>query len=211
MDSRHPARARGGVTLHVVPNTGHENATGDQPSGVPSFRRYPLWRVLALNGLTVTQYLVGCAAILAAYRSFPFLGWPIGAAYLVFAIVQLYVLMPLVVCPGCVYRTVRNGRCPSGLNLISAKLGPPSASAFEFRERAHGALCQNSLCLWSWIVPVPLALPGLALSFSWTAATLTAIVAVLAVLRLTVVAKVAVCRHCLARRWCPAARAQRAA
>ena len=149
--------------------------------------------MLALNGLTVVHYLVGGAAILAAYRDYPIVGWPLGMAYLVFAMVQLYVLMPQVVCPGCVYRTIRDGRCPSGLNLISARLAPPAASAVEFGQRTHGALCQSSLCLWSWLLPVPLALPGLALSFSWTAATLTAVVAVLAVARMTVVARVAVC------------------
>jgi hypothetical protein len=196
------------VALHLVPNTGQENASADEAR---SFRRYPLWRVLCLNGLTVAHYFLGCAAILLAYRSYPVLGWPLGLGYLVFAFVQLYVLMPLVVCPGCVYRSVRDGRCPSGLNLISARLCPPSASAIEFRQRTHGALCQSSLCLWSWVLPVPLALPGLALSFSWLAATLTATVAALAVIRLALVTKRAVCSHCLARRWCPVVRTRRAA
>ena len=211
MDSRHPGRARSGVTLHLVPNTGRESASGDEPSRCAVVQALP-----AVAG-TVAQrpdrhaVSLGCAAILAAYRSVPLVAWPVGLAYLVFAMVQLYMLMPLVVCPGCVYRTLSDGRCPSGLNLISAKLCPPSAGAFEFGERAHGALCQSSLCLWSWIAPVALALPALALWFSWTAATLVAIVAVLAVLRLTFVARVAVCPHCLARRWCPAARTQRAA
>ena len=146
-----------------------------------------------------------------AYRSYPLVGWPVGLAYLVFAMVQLYVLMPLVVCPGCVYRTFSDGRCPSGLNLISARLCPPSASAFEFRERSHGALCQSSLCLWSWILPVPLALPGLASRSRGRPATLAAVVAALAVIRLTFVTRLAVCPHCLARRWCPVGRARRAA
>jgi hypothetical protein len=225
VDSRHPARERSGVTLHLVPNAGHEGAGGEEPSGTleepagahrePAgarpFRRYPLWRVVALNGLTVVHYLVGGGAILAAYRDYPIVGWPLGVAYLVFAMVQLYVLMPQVVCPGCVYRTIRDGRCPSGLNLISARLAPPAASAVEFGQRTHGALCQSSLCLWSWLLPVPLALPGLVVSFSWTAASLTAVVAALAVARLTIVARVAVCPHCLARRWCAEASAHRAA
>ncbi len=208
MDSRRPARTRSGVALHLVANTGQ-----DEPGAAEAraFRRYPLWRVLCLNGLTVLDYVVGCAAILLAYRSYPIVGLPVGLAYLVFAVVQLYVLMPLVVCPGCVYRTVVNGRCPSGLNLISARLCPPSPNALEFRERAHGALCQNSLCLWSLVLPVPLALPGVILSFSWLAVVLTATVAVLAVLRLSKVGRRAVCAHCLARRWCPVVRARQAA
>ena len=132
MDSRHPAHARSGAPLHLVPGTGSRTTAGRGSGGAPvagagagveqapaprSFRRYPLWRVLGLNGLTVAHYLVGCGAILVAYRHYPLLGWPVGLAYLVFAMVQLYVLMPLVVCPGCVYRTMRGGRCASGLNL----------------------------------------------------------------------------------------------
>ena len=121
---------------------------------------------------------------------------------------QLYVLMPLVVCPACVYRSIRDGRCASGLNLVSARLCPPTAHAGAFAERTQGALCQSSLCFWSWVAPVPLAVPGLAVSFSWLALTLTAAVVVLTVIRLTVVMRLAVCPHCLARRWCPMARAR---
>ena len=211
MDSRHPAQARSGATLHLVPGTGQGSAAADEAPGSRSFRRYPLWRVLCLNGLTVVHYAVGCAAILVAYRSYPILGWPIGLAYLVFAVVQLYVLMPLVVCPGCVYATVRDGRCASGLNLVSARFAAPSAHAIGFEERTQGALCQSSLCLWSWVLPVPLALPGLALSFSWIGLALTATVALLTVIRLAVVERLVVCSRCLARRWCPVARARRPA
>lgn len=211
MNSRHPAQARSGVPLHLVPNCGTDGATVDQAPGPGSFKRHPLWRVLCLNGLTVFHYVVGCAAILAAYRSYPIVGWPVGLAYFVFATVQFYVLMPLVVCPGCVYRTVRGGRCPSGLNLISARLCPPSASAIEFRERTHGPLCQSSLGLLSWVLPVPLALPGLIVSLSGMAAIITTTVAVLTVVRLAIVTRHALCSHCLAQRWCPVVRLRRAA
>jgi hypothetical protein len=199
------------VPLHLVPNCGLEGAAADQTPASKAFRRYPLWSVLCLNGLTVAHYAVGCAAILAAYRSHPVIAWPVGLAYFVFAIVQLYVLMPLVVCPGCVYRTVPGGRCASGLNLISARLCPPSASAIEFQERTHGLLCQSSLNLLSWVLPIPLALPGLAASWSVKAAVLTAAAAVLTVVRLAAGARHARCSHCLAQRWCPVVRLRRAA
>lgn len=209
MGSHHHARARSGVALHLVPNTGEQaDAAAEAPSSV-SFRRYPLWRVLGLNALTITHYAVGCAAVALAYPSFPLLGLPLAAAYLVYALVQLYVLMPLVVCPGCVYRTIRDGRCATGLNVLSARLGPPETAATGFDERARGALCQSSLCLWSLILPVPLALPGLVLWFSWAALALALTVAGLAVVRLVVISRRAVCSHCLARRWCPAARSGR--
>ena len=232
MGSHHPARAGSGTPLHLVPGTGRNDAGrndagrddagrddargsgrigGEEASGSRSFRRYPLWWVLGLNGLTVAHYVVGCCAILAAYRDSPFIGWPVGLAYLVFAMVQLYVLMPLVVCPGCVYRSIRGVRCATGLNLVSARLCPASPGAIGFEQRAHGALCENSLCLWAWVLPVPLALPGLVLSFSWLALALMVAVAALTVLRLAVVARRAVCPHCLARRWCPVVRSRQAA
>jgi hypothetical protein len=219
VDSRYHGRARSGVTLRLVPPADRPGAPGppaDRPAapGAPArelrdarlHKRFPAWHVLALNGLTVAQYSAGCAAVLLAYRRYPIVGLPLGLAYLVFAVVQFYVLMPLVVCPGCVYRAVRDGRCPTSLNLISARLCRPSATATAFRERTHGALCQSRLNLASWVAPLPLALPGLALFFSWTAATLTLVVVGLVVVRIWVV-RSAVCPHCLARRWCPNAEA----
>ena len=209
MNSRHPARARSGVTLYLVPGTGDE---GDVATGAPksrSFRRYPLWRVLLTNGLTFVHYVVGASAIVFAYPNYPILGWPIGLAYFVYAAVQLYVLMPLVVCPSCVYRGIQGGRCPSGLNLISARLSRAPMQTAGFDTRTEGTLCQSSLCLWSLVVPLPIALPGLAISFSWMGLALSVAVAVLAAVRLTGVFRLVVCSHCLARRWCPVARARR--
>ncbi len=211
MHSRRSAPARNGVMLYLVPGSGsgNDSVAAAQPSLL--LRRYPLWRVLCLNGLTVVHYVIGCVAVLVAYRSYPLLGWPIGLAYLVFALVQFYLLMPLVVCPGCVYRTVRDGRCARGLNLVSVRLCPSSASLTGFRERSHGALCQSNLSMWAWVLPVPLALPGVCASFSWLALTLTAAVSVLTILRLAVTRRRAACLRCLARRWCPITHARQAA
>ena len=211
MDSRHLAQARRGTALRLVPNAGNDSGGVDETPDSRSFRRYPLWRVVGLNGLTVAHNLVGCAAILIAYHGYPVLGWPIGVAYLVFALVQFYVLKPLVVCPGCIYRDVRGGRCASGLNLISARLCPPSPGAMGFKERSQGLVCESRLFRWSVVLPVPLALPGLALSFSRLALVLMAAVAVLTVVRSAVVVRRATCPRCLARRWCPVVRAGHAA
>lgn len=232
MDARHSARARSGASLRLVPDTDRQNPTGadapdapgsQHPSDAPGSnnapdapatpqpqaarlrRRFPLWQVGALNGLTIAQYLVGCAAIVLAYRRFPIVGLPVGLAYLVYAVTQRYVLMPLTVCPGCVYRAVRDGRCPSGLNVVSALLCERPATAGEFQQRNRGALCSSRLAQASWLAPLPLVVPGLVLFFSATAALLAALVAVLALLRLLVVRR-AVCPRCLARRWCPEGR-----
>jgi len=199
------------VALHLVPETGQDAAAAPEAPSSGSFRRYPLWRVLGLNGLTLLQYAVGCAAIALSYRSYGIVGWPIAAAYLVYAVVQLYVLMPLVVCPACVYSSISDGRCASGLNVISARLSRSPVSRAGFAERAHGALCQSSLCLLSLVLPLPLAVPGLAISFSWTGLALTLAVGALAGARLAYIVPRAVCSRCLAYRWCPAARSGRVA
>ena len=207
MGSRHPVRARSGVTLYAVPGMG-EGARTDSALTAKPFRHYPLWRVLLTNGLTVAHYALGACAIVLAYPSHPVLGWPIGLAYFVYATVQLYVLMPVVVCPGCVYTSIKGGRCPSGLNLISARLSRAAAPTAGFEARTQGALCQSSLCLWSLVAPLPIALPGLALFFSWTGLAWLA-VAVLTALRLGGFYRLVVCSHCLARRWCPVVKAAR--
>ena len=206
MDSRHPAQTRSGVTLHLVSGSGPEASTNDRVQKQTSFRQYPLWMVLFTNGLTLVHYAVGAGAIVLAYPRYPVVGWPIGLAYCVYAVVQLYVLMPLIVCPGCVYRSIPAGRCPSGLNLISARLSPVPAQSTGFGDRGQGALCQSSLCLWSLIAPLPIAVPGLVISFSWLGLAFTVAVGVLVAVRLSGVFRLVVCSHCLARRWCPVAR-----
>jgi hypothetical protein len=198
VNSRHSVRARSGVTLYLVPGTGTKGDAADGAPGPRSFRRYPLWMVLLVNGVTVVHYVAGAGAIVVAYPHHPLLGSPVALAYFVYAMVQLYVLMPLVVCPGCVYRTIQDGRCPSGLNLISARLRAPAQVA-GFETRAQGALCQNSLCLWSLALPLPIALPGLVISFSWMGLAFSVAVAVLLAARLAGVFRLVVCSHCLAR------------
>jgi hypothetical protein len=211
VDSHHHAKARSGVSLHLVPNTGQEAGAAAEAPSSGLFRRYSLWRVLGLNGITLLHYAVGCAAIALSYRRYPIVGWPVALAYFVFAVVQLYILMPLVVCPACVYSSIRDGRCANGLNVISARLSRSPVPRAGFEERTHGALCQSSLCLWSLVSPLPLAVPGLAISFSWIGLALTLAVAALAGVRLAYIVPRAVCSHCLARRWCPAARSGRVA
>jgi hypothetical protein len=199
--SQHPSDALGS---NNAPDSRNALAT-PQPQAARLRRRFPLRQVGALNGLTAAQYVVGCAAIVFAYRRLPIVGLPVGLAYLVYAVTQHYVLMPLTVCPGCVYRAVRDGRCPSGLNVVSALLCERSATAGDFQQRSRGALCSSRLAQASWLAPLPLVVPGLVLSFSAMAALLTGLVAVLALLRLLVVRR-AVCPRCLAQRWCPEGR-----
>lgn len=207
MGSRHPARRRSDVGLHLVANAGLRPEAEGRPRA-RSFRRYPLWRVLGLDAFAVAHYLLGCAALLVAWRAEPVIAWPLGLAYFVFATTQLFVLKPLLICPGCVYRTLHGGRCPSALNLLSARLGPPAPAALEFQRRSLGCGCQTNLALCSWLLPLPVALTGLILDPSRTSALLVAALGASVPLR-WLVDRSGVCPHCLARRWCSAARVRR--
>ncbi len=210
MGSRHPARHKSDAALHLVPTAGIKPDEGDHRPAASSFRRYPLWRVVGLDALTAGHFALGCAAILVAWRAQPIVAWPVGLAYLVFATVQSFALAPLVVCPGCVYRAVAGARCPSGLNLLSARLCPPASDTAEFRRRTCGPLCQTSLSLVSWTFPLAMTLAGCVVHLSWPAVVLVAALAASLALRV-LVGRAAVCPHCLSRRWCPVARALRAA
>ena len=95
------------------------SAEGDGPQ---LYKEYPLASVAAYNGATLAHDALGALGMIVGYGKWPALGWTLGLAYLVFAVVQMYVLMPLMVCPGCVYRRMDGARCISALNLVSAKI-----------------------------------------------------------------------------------------
>jgi hypothetical protein len=206
---RSSSRAQTGPALRLVSSGGSVDPAGTQAHHSPSLRRYGLASVLFYNGLTLAHYLLGAAVLLTAYRERPFIAWPLALAYVVFALVQFYVLMPLCVCPGCVYRSIPGSRCVAGLNSLSAKLRPSAGVVAEFEERAQGVLCHNTLYVAALVAPLALAIPGLVLAFSWLAVGLAVAVLLLIAVRVEVVFRHLGCPHCLARRWCPNARAMR--
>jgi len=204
---RSSSRAQTRPVLHLVPSGGSGEPAGAQAHHSHSLRRFGLASVLFYNGLTLAHYLTGAGVLLAAYRERPFLAWPLALAYLVFAVVQFYVLMPLCVCPGCVYRSISGSRCVAGLNALSARLRPSAGAVAEFEERSQGVLCHNTLYVAALVAPPLLAIPGLVLAFSWLTASLAGVVLLLIAVRVEVVFRHLGCPHCLARRWCPNARA----
>ena len=66
------------------------------------YAHYPLANVAIYNGVTLTHYGFGAAGIILGYSRWPALAWVAGLVYLAFAFGQMYVLMPLMVCPSCV-------------------------------------------------------------------------------------------------------------
>ena len=165
------------------------------------YSRYPKWSVAFYDGSTVSHYGLGAAGIYLAYG----LGWPaylFGSLYLVFALIQMYVLMPLMVCPNCVYYRLEGSLCPSGMNVVSRRFAR-QGNLERFGDRARGVLCHNNLYMAALFIPVVAIIPGLVISFSVVALVMLLGVVALLVFRMLVLFPKVSCLHCRAKRACP--------
>ena len=170
------------------------------------YRVYPWSSVALYNGVTLLHFGLGTAGLIVAYDRWPALALAVGGAYLVFALAQMYVMMPLVVCPSCVYRTMSGARCVAAMNILSARL-TATRPLEEFPRRGSGILCHNNLYLGSLIAPLPLMVPGLIVNFAPVGLALLLTVALLLAFRFFVVFKRTACPHCAAKGRCPNAQA----
>lgn len=174
-------------------------------AGPQVYTRFPLASVLVYNVVTILHFLLGGVGIVLGYD----LAWPaylVGALYLAFAFAQMYVMMPLVVCPNCFYFRAENALCTSGLNVLSQKIakeGDPDA----FPKRAEGLLCHNNLYMAALFLPILAVIPALILNFSpLLLAVFVTVVGLLLFRFFVIFAKIA-CVHCRAKDECPNARA----
>ena len=169
------------------------------------YTRYPLSSVLIYNGSTILHFLLGGIGIILGYI-FSWVGYLVGALYLVFAFVQMYVLMPLTVCPSCVYYRAEDSICISGLNVVSKKIAQPRDPK-DFPKRAEGLLCFNNLYMAALLVPILAIIPALVLNFStWLLAIFLVLVGLL-LFRFFVIFPQIACLHCSAKYKCPQAEA----
>lgn len=102
------------------------------------YTRYPLSSIVTYNGTTVVHYVLGGIGIILGYNSL--VSYLLGSLYLAFSFVEMYVHMPLKVCPNCVYYKLNNSLCISGLNVVSRKVAK-EGSVEDFKKRAQGLLC----------------------------------------------------------------------
>jgi hypothetical protein len=167
------------------------------------FVRYPLSHMLLYNGATALHYIAGGTGIILGYAGLP--GYVLGGLYLGFAFVQMYVLMPIMVCPSCVYYRMQGGLCTSGLNLVSRRLAR-QRDLDQFESRAQGILCHNNLYLASLAFPILAMIPALVIAFSPVVLGLLLAVIGLLALRFFVIFPKTACVHCAARKQCPNAR-----
>jgi hypothetical protein len=174
--------------------------------GLEVYRRYPLVNIALYHGTTALHFGLATAGLVIGYGRWPVLAWTVGAAYLAFALGQMYIIMPLRVCPSCVYRSLPGAWCVMGMNLVSARVVPP-ADPGEFHKRGVGFFCHNHLYMTALIAPLILLLPALAVRFSLVLLGVCLAVLALLAFRIFVVFPKVACGHCAAKGRCPNAKA----
>ena len=178
------------------------------PQNTPTadtYTRYPLSSLLIYNGVTLLHYLLGGTGIALGYgltRG----AYAFGALYLAFSFAQMYAIMPLTVCPNCVYFRLKDALCISGLNLVSKRIAKEGDLA-HFPDRGRGLFCHNNLYMAAKIVPIIAMIPALILNFSLSLLAILLAVVGLLLLRIFVIFPKIACVHCRAMHACPNAEA----
>jgi hypothetical protein len=167
-----------------------------------TYARYPISRVLLYNGVTVLHFGLGGAGLILGYGGWA--GLLVGVLYMIFAFGGMYVLMPLSVCPNCVYYRMEGGRCISALNLFSRRVAKPGRLE-DFPKRAKGIFCSNNLYLAAMAIPIAAIIPALVIDFSFMLLGILLGVVALLLFRFFFLFTRVVCRHCAARKECPQA------
>jgi len=171
------------------------------------YTRYPLLNILNYNGTTILHYSLGGFGIILGY-DFNWAAYVFGGLYLTFAFSQMYLLMPLKVCPNCVYYQLENSICISGLNVFSRKIAK-EGDIKDFANRSKGPLCPNNLYLAALIIPIIAIIPTLVLNFSFGLLAVFLAVLALLIYRFFVVFSKVACVHCRAKNICPNARSMK--
>jgi len=169
---------------------------------VQVYTRYPLSSILTYNGTTIVHYLLGGTGIILGYGSWT--GYLIGILYLVFSFAEMYLHMPLKVCPNCVYYKLDNSLCISGLNILSRKIAK-EGNVKDFPNRAKSLLCPNNLYIASLVIPIIAMIPALIINFSFLVLVILIVVVALLIFRFFVIFPKIACVHCRAKNVCPQA------
>lgn len=167
------------------------------------YTRYPLSSILVYNGATILHFLLGGIGMMVGYR----LSWASYLScglYLAFSFIEMYVMMPLTVCPNCVYYRMENSRCISGMNVISRKVAK-EGNPKDFPKRGDGLFCNNNLYVAALAFPILAMIPALVLNFSFLLLAIFLAVMGLLLSRFFVIFKKIACVHCRAKYTCPQA------
>ncbi len=172
---------------------------------VKLYTRYPATSVLIYNGTTIVHYALGSIGIILGYQ-FTGFGLVLGLFYGLFALTQMYVLMPYMVCSNCVYYKIKNALCISGLNLVARKIAK-EGNVKDFPKRGEGIFCHNHLYMASLFLPIMAMIPVLIINFSLILLILFMAVAGLLLYRFFMLFPKTACIHCRAKYECPNAKA----
>ncbi|MFX0021056.1 MAG: hypothetical protein ACFE9S_01935 [Candidatus Hermodarchaeota archaeon] len=165
------------------------------------YQKYSFSRVFIYEFSTILHYLIGGLGLVIGY-TFLWLGYLIGLIYIIFAFLQMYILMPLTVCPNCVYYRMKDSRCVSGLNKISRKLAK-EGNLEDFSKRAEGLFCYNNIYMVTLFFPIAASVPALILNFTFYLLLTFLVVIGLLVFRFFVIFPKIACLHCNAKFTCP--------
>ncbi|MBA7612818.1 hypothetical protein ES703_20058 [subsurface metagenome] len=165
------------------------------------YTRYPASHIALYNGVTVLHFLLGGAGIMLGYGP-SWLAYLFSALYLAFAFVEMYLVMPLKVCPNCVYYGMKDAICISGLNVVSAKIAR-KGDVKNFSSRARGLLCHNNMYIASLVLPIIAIIPALIINFSLVMPAIFIALSGLLIIRFFVFFTKMVCPHCRAKNICP--------
>lgn len=166
---------------------------------------FPASNIAIYNGVTILHYLLGGVGIILGYH-FVTYSLLLGMIYLIFAFTQMYILMPLFVCPNCVYYRMKNSVCPSGMNLVSRKIAK-EGNQNDFSKRSGGVLSHNKLYMGALIIPIVALIPALIFNFSSYIVGILIGLVLLMLLRMFVIFNKVACVHCAAKFTCPNAKA----
>ena len=169
---------------------------------VKVYTRYPLSSILIYNGTTALHFLLGGTGMILGYSSW--IGYLLGSLYLAFSFVEMYVLMPLQVCPNCIYYGLVNSLCISGLNVVSRKMAK-EGNVKDFPRRAEGPFSPNNLYIASLVIPIIAMIPALVLNFSFLVLAVLLIMVGLLLSRFFVLFTKITCIHCRVKNVCPQA------
>ncbi len=166
------------------------------------YTRYPLKNILIYNGATILHYSLGGIGIILGYGGWP--GYLVGILYMLFSFGEMYLHMPLKVCPNCVYYRLENSICISGLNRVSRKI-TGEGNIDNFGNRARGILCPNNLYIASLVIPIIAIIPALIINFSIILLVLLLCIIGLLAFRFFIIFPKVACVHCRAQNICPQA------
>lgn len=168
------------------------------------YTRYPWSSILIYNGSTIAHYVLGGIGIIIGYNFSSWVGYLLGTVYLVFSFAEMYIIMPLTVCPHCVYIKLEGALCISGLNAVSKRIAKEGKIG-NFPKRAEGLFCFNNMYIAALIIPIMAIIPALFLNYSLVLLLIFLALIALLVVRFFVIFTKIACLHCRAKFICPQA------